>query len=213
MIKTPSPQINAVIFDIGNVLVRWDPRLAYAPLFQGREEDLDYFLNEVCSLDWHTRHDQGMSFRDNIRNRQQEFPEYADMIARFETEWDNMFDGVIEGTVDLLYQLRDRHYPLFGLTNFAAGKYTDFCRKYSFMSLFEDVIVSGVEKVTKPDPRIYRILLDRTAIAAERTLFIDDRQENLRAAEKFGLQTHLFIDAETLAQDMADRGILPGPDN
>lgn len=208
--NSPCPQINAVIFDIGNVLVRWDPRLAYAPLFGGREDELDYFLNEVCSLDWHTRHDQGMAFSDNIRIRQQEFPEYADMIARFESEWDNMFDGVIEGTVDLLHQLRDRNYPLFGLTNFAAGKYTDFCRKYHFMSLFQDVIVSGVEKVTKPDPRIYRILLDRTAVTAEQTLFIDDRQENLLAAEKFGLQTHLFTDAAKLKSDLTRRGMLPG---
>jgi len=203
------PAVKAFAFDVGNVLVQWNPRLAYAPLFQGRHEDLDFFLNEVCTLTWHTRHDQGISFPENMRLLQKQFPEHSSMIGLYEREWDNMFGEIMDTTVDLLYRLRAQKYPLFALTNFPADKFSDFRRKHDFMGLFQDIIVSGEEKITKPDPRIYQILLDRTGFPAEQTLFIDDRMENLTAAQAFGLQTHLFTDADNLKSDLLNRGILP----
>ncbi len=204
------PKIKAITFDIGNVLVHWDPRLAYAPLFKGRDKELDYFLNEVCSLKWHTRHDRGVPFAENIHLLQKQFPDHADMIGIYEDIWDDMFGGIIQGTVDLLYTLQGMNYPLFALTNFAADQFADFKASHEFMALFKDVIVSGEEKIVKPDPRIYHILLDRSGIAAEETLFIDDRMENLIAAQKIGFHTHLFTNAENLKSCLVDRGILPG---
>ena len=201
--------VKAVTFDVGNVLVHWDPRLAYAPYFQGRAEELDYFLNEVCTLSWHSRHDQGIPFAENIRALQNQFPSHAAMIGLYETEWDNMFGGIIEGTVEILHQLQEQQYSLFALTNYAADKFSDFRKKHDFMALFDDIIISGVEKIIKPDPRIYQILLDRSDIAAEQILFIDDRKENLIAAQAFGIQTHLFTNAEALREDLRNRGMLP----
>lgn len=203
------PPVKALTFDVGNVLVHWDPRLAYAPYFQGRPEELDHFLNDVCTLAWHTKHDQGVPFAENIRALQNQFPDHAAMIGLYETEWDNMFGGIIEGTVDILYLLREQNYPLFALTNYAADKFSDFRKKHDFMALFDDIIISGVEKITKPDPRIYQILLNRIDIAPEQILFIDDRMENLTAAQAFGIQTHLFTNAGNLDADLRDRGILP----
>lgn len=201
-------QIKAITFDIGNVLVHWDPRLAYAPLFDGRNEELDYFLNEVCSLEWHTQHDLGVPFPENIHLLQKRFPDHAPMIGIYEREWDNMFGDIIQGTVDLLYALRDLNYPLFALTNFSADKFSDFRQKHEFMTLFQTIVVSGEEKIIKPDARIYQILLDRVGIAAEQILFIDDRRENLVTAQEIGLQTHLFTDADNLKSYLTDRGIL-----
>ncbi|VAV88155.1 hypothetical protein MNBD_ALPHA02-1676 [hydrothermal vent metagenome] len=206
MIKNTT--IKAITFDVGNVLVRWDPRNAYAPLFQNKS-DLDHFLNNVCSLDWHTNHDRGMSFEDNIRARQKEFPEHAPMIGLYETIWDDMFSGIIEETVDLLHQLHAQNIPLFALTNFPAGKYVDFQEKYDFTALFQDAIVSGVEKITKPDPRLYQILLDRTGIPPEHILFIDDRLENLKTAQDLGFQTHHFVGADNLKEFLQTNNILP----
>ncbi|MCF6195875.1 MAG: HAD family phosphatase [Emcibacter sp.] len=204
---TPNTPIKAITFDVGNVLVRWDPRNAYAPLFQNKS-DLDYFLNNICSLAWHTNHDRGMSFAENIRVRQKEFPEYAPMIGLYESIWDDMFDGIIEETVALLHHLPAQNIPLFALTNFPADKYMDFQEKYGFMALFQDVIVSGVEKITKPDPRLYQILLDRANILPEHILFIDDRMENLKPAEDLGFQTHHFVGAENLKTDLKNRELL-----
>ncbi len=207
--KKHYPQIKAITFDIGNVLVQWDPRLAYGPLFSGRNEELDYFLNEVCTLEWHTRHDKGVPFPENIRFLQEQFPDHAEMIGIYENEWENMFGYIIQGCVALLYQLNELNYPLFALTNFAADKFADFRQKHDFMALFQDVIVSGEEKITKPDSRIYKILLERTGIAAKQTLFIDDRMENLIAAQELGLQTHLFTNADNLKSYLIDQRILP----
>jgi len=204
-----SLHIKAITFDVGNVLVRWDPRLAYEPLFKGREDDLHYFLNEICTLDWHTKHDQGVSFAENSRLLQKQFPEYAALISQYDSLWDNMFGGVIEGSIALLYQLHDLNYALFALTNFAADKFSDFKQAHGFMDLFQDIIVSGEEKITKPDPRIYQILLERTALPAAQTLFIDDRMENIIAAQKCGLQTLVFTNAEQLKTDLKDRGLIP----
>ncbi|MBL4801694.1 MAG: HAD family phosphatase [Emcibacter sp.] len=206
---TQSPTIKAITFDVGNVLVRWDPRLAYEPLFHGRDEELNYFLNNICTLAWHTNHDQGISFADNILSLQKKFPEHTTMIGLFEDQWDNMFGGIIEDSVELLYLLKEHNYTLFALTNFPADKFSDFREQNHFMNLFHDIIVSGEEKITKPDPRIYQILLQRTDIAAHETLFIDDRMENLVAAQKFGLQTHLFTTAKKLKSELQLRGILP----
>lgn len=205
---TGSPDIKAIIFDVGNVLVHWDPRLAYGPLFQGRDEELDFFLNEVCTLQWHGNHDRGVSFPENIRMLQKLFPDHAPMIGVFEREWDNMFGDIIQGTVDLLHRLRKKKYPLFALTNFPADKFADFRQRYKFMDLFQDIIVSGEEKITKPDSRIYQILLHRTGIPAEHMLFIDDRTENLVAAQGHGLQTYLFTNADHLKSYLTDRNIL-----
>ncbi|PHZ86187.1 HAD family hydrolase [Paremcibacter congregatus] len=209
MSTSPHIPITALVFDIGNVVVKWDPRFAYKPLFDGREEELDYFLTHVCTLAWHTRHDQGVPFNDNITRLQQQFPDHHEMIGLFETLWDQMFDGLIEETIALLYQLDAQQHPLYALTNFPAEKFTRFQQKHAFTALFKDSIVSGTEKITKPDPRLYEILLKRVGVAAQNILFIDDRMENLQAAEIFGIQTHLFTTPARLEEDLISRDLLP----
>ncbi|VAX03601.1 HAD superfamily hydrolase [hydrothermal vent metagenome] len=203
-----NPPIKAIIFDVGNVLVRWDPRLAFEALFKSNPQELDYFLSKVCTLEWHNRHDQGVPFAENISLLQKKFPEYVHMIAAYNSQWDNMFGGIIEGSVQILHQLHNQKYPLFGLTNFPAEKFLTFKQAHDFMDLFLDIIVSGEEKITKPDPRIYQILLKRTGIPAAHSLFIDDRQENIIAAQKMGFQTHQFTSPENLRTYLTSHQII-----
>ncbi len=207
-----NPPVKAIIFDVGNVLVRWDPRRAYEPLFKGKPQELDFFLSTVCTLEWHSRHDQGVPFRENISFLQKQYPEYAPMIAAYDSQWDNMFGGIIEGTIQILHQLHDLNYTLFGLTNFPAEKFSNFKQTHDFMDLFLDIIVSGEEKVTKPDPRIYQILLNRTGIPAAQSLFIDDREENIIAARKLGFQTHQFTSPENLKIYLVNHQIISRQD-
>lgn len=207
--KQSTIAIKAITFDLGNVLIPWDIRRAYTPLFRDRDDlNLDFFLNNVCTLKWHTLHDQGMAFAENIKRRQQLYPEYSNMIAIFEDQWDNMFGDVNKDIIALLHHLHAEDYPLYVLSNIATDKFIRFEKKHSFMALFQDAIVSGEEKITKPDPRLYHILLQRTGVAAENMLFIDDRDENLIPAQDMGIQCRLFTTAEQLRSDLTDLGIL-----
>jgi len=209
MKKAPIPPITAIVFDLGNVLVDWHPRHAYAPLFQDRPEELEYFLSHVCTLEWHSRHDAGISFARNIRERQQQFPQYKAEIAAYDSLWDQMFAGEIEESVQILQQLKQADYPLYALSNFPAEKFAAFRKEYSFMEVFEDCIISGQEEVIKPDPRIYEILLKRSGKKPHEMLFIDDRLENVEAAVAMGLHGLHFTDATQLARDLKIFNLLP----
>ncbi|WP_321393221.1 HAD family phosphatase [Emcibacter sp.] len=198
-----------IVFDLGNVLVRWHPRNAYAPLFNNDDRDLDHFLENICNMDWHNRLDAGESFADAIDALSARHPEHADMIRAYDSHWDHMFAGAIEENVDILNRLHRAGHPLFALTNFPTEKYDSFCNSFDFMSLFRDVIVSGQEGVIKPKPEIYHILKDRTGFAAEDTLFIDDRADNIAAAEKIGFRTHHFTTPGVFEQNLRGLGLLP----
>ena len=197
-----------IVFDLGNVLVRWHPRNAYAPLFRNDARDLDNFLNTICTMDWHNRLDAGLSFGEGIAELSERFPDHADMIAAYDSHWEKMFNGEIRENVELLDKLHADGVPLFALTNFPREKYDDFRRSYGFMNSFRDVVVSGQEGVIKPDPAIYRILLARTGFPAEDTLFIDDREDNILAAARLGFRTHHFRTPAQLAEALRSQGVL-----
>ncbi|MFC7049713.1 HAD family hydrolase [Emcibacter nanhaiensis] len=197
-----------VVFDLGNVLVRWHPRNAFAPLFRNDPRDLDHFLDNICNMDWHNRLDAGLSFREGITELSARFPDHADMIAAYDSRWKEMFNGEIRENVDLVRKLHTDGVPLFALTNFPKEKYDDFRRAYGFMDSFRDVVVSGHEGVIKPDMQIYRILLERTGFPAEQTLFIDDRKENILAADALGFQTHHFQSPKRLTEELLNQGLL-----
>ncbi|WP_417317336.1 HAD family hydrolase [Emcibacter sp.] len=196
-----------IVFDLGNVLVRWHPRNAFTPLFQDDDRDLDHFLENICNMDWHNRLDAGLTFREAITELSLRHPDHADMIAAYDTCWDQMFDGVILENVELLTKLHGAGVPLFALSNFPAEKFESFCRTFDFMELFRDVVVSGQEGVIKPAPEIYRILLSRTGHAAKDTLFIDDRLDNTSAAAALGFRTHHFQTPATLRETLRELGL------
>lgn len=200
-------EITAVIFDVGNVMVRWEPRVIFEPHLKDSAE-LDWFMDQVITMDWHKHHDAGLSFAEGVKNRSAEFPDYAHLISLFDSQWDDTITGVITETIDCMKALKEAGIPMFGLTNFNGPKFQEFRKKYDFIDLLDDVVVSGDEKLIKPDPAIYDLILNRFNLIPEQTLFIDDSLDNIKAAEAKEIKTHHFTDPQKLWPDLKRCGLL-----
>jgi 2-haloacid dehalogenase len=196
----------AVVFDIGNVFVEWDPRFLYEKLIPDPEE-LTYFLNEVVTLEWHSEHDRGRPFAEGVRLLSNKFPEYEDLINAFDTRWTETFGTAFQGTIDIMMSLVEQGMRVLGLTNFSAEKWPAFCVENSFTDHFEGVVVSGEERLIKPDPRVFQNLLSRFELDPERTIFIDDRHDNIVAAQQLDMIGHQFSEPTALARFLADHGL------
>ena len=200
-------RLSAVVFDIGNVLVEWNPRFLYEQLIPDPDE-LTYFLENVVTLSWHTEHDRGRPFAEGVRILTEKFPHYADLIAAFDTRWNETIRGPVRDTVLLLERLAEHGTWVYGLTNFSTEKWPSFCRAFLFTDIFDGVVVSGQEGLVKPDPRIYQVAIQRFGLDPERTFYVDDRQENVDAANALGLRGHLFTGAGALERDLKAEGFL-----
>lgn len=202
-------EISSVIFDIGNVFVHWDPRRLYRSHFSDTDE-MEYFLREVTSHAWNLEQDRGRSFADAVALLSDDFPQYADLIRLFDSDWVQTLGDEISGTVEILEQLVADGVPVFAITNFSAEKWPVFCARHSFPKHFLDVVVSGEEKLIKPDRRLYELALERFNVSAQRTIFIDDSLENIAGAQALGIKGHHFKSAPALALELKAHGLLPG---
>ncbi|MGF1607314.1 MAG: HAD family hydrolase [Rhodothalassiaceae bacterium] len=203
----PAETIEAVIFDIGNVLVRWDIRALYAKLIADPEE-LDWFLRTVVTMEWHSQHDAGRPMDETIAELSAAYPAYAELIAAFKPRWTETILGPIEGSVALLQRLHTRGVPLYALTNYSAETFPLFRRDYPFAGWFRDIVVSGEHKLIKPDPRIFTLAIQRFEITPQRTLFIDDRPDNVTAGRSAGLLCHHFTGPDRLEAALRRHGLL-----
>jgi 2-haloacid dehalogenase len=197
----------AIIFDLGAVLIDWDPRHLYRKLFDDHEE-MERFLAEITTHAWNAQHDAGVRWEDGVSSLIAEHPEYADLIMAYWKRWDEMLNGPIEGTVAILQRLKDDGHELHALTNWSDETFPVARRRYGFLDLFEQIVVSGEEKVMKPDHRIYRTLLDRIGRTPRECIFIDDSPRNVAAAVELGFDAIHFVSPQQLADDLAVRGIL-----
>ncbi len=198
--------VDAVIFDIGNVLVAWDPRFLYEPLISDPDE-LEWFLSEVVPLEWHTAHDRGRPFAESIAERQRAFPDHAELIALYYSRWNDTIGPPIAGSVAILERLDDAGIPVFALTNYSAETFPDFRRRFAFSRRFRDVVVSGEEGMVKPDPRLYDRAIRRFGVVPSRTVFIDDRRENVEVAIAKGMHGIRFTDPAALAVRLRALGL------
>lgn len=199
--------INAVVFDVGKVLVEWDLRYLFAKLIDDPEM-LDWFLANVVTHEWHLEHDAGIDLDRRIVERKRCFPDHADLIDAYATRFVETIPGPIEGTPALVCQLAARDIPLFAITNFGAEFWDQFRPTEPLLDLFRDIVISGKEMVMKPDPEIFALAARRFGHAPASMLFIDDNPANIAAAEKLGWQVHLFTDANRLATDLRERGLI-----
>lgn len=199
--------LRAVLFDYGNVLVHWDPRNLYRKLFDDPAE-MERFLGEVVTLDWHWRNDAGALMADTLPPLIAQHPHYEPHIRAWGERYTETISGEIDGMAALLDALAARDVPLGLLTNMPPDQQDACLRHCSRRHLFRTIVVSGVEKISKPDPRIYQIALDRLGVRAGETLFIDDSAKNVAGAEALGMKGHLFTDREKLARTLADEGML-----
>ncbi|WP_374764095.1 HAD family hydrolase [Yunchengibacter salinarum] len=201
--------VQAVLFDIGNVFVHWSPRFLYEKLIDDPAE-LDWFLSEVVTLDWHTAHDAGRPFAESIAERVRAYPDHGDLIRAFDSRWDETIRGPIPGSVAALESLKAAGVPSYALTNFSAEKWPPFRQSFAFARLFDGVVVSGEEGLVKPDPAIYHRAVTRFRLTPEHTLFVDDRADNIAAAEALGFRAHLFESPDGLHRALEAHG-LPAP--
>lgn len=198
---------SAIVFDVGGVLCDWDPRHLYVKLIPEPQE-LDWFLANVVTHDWHFQHDAGRSVRETIPELAARFPKYAELIELYDSRWMETIASAIDGTCALVEELAARGVPLFAITNFSAEFFPRFCADYPVMRHFRDIVVSGEERLVKPDPRIYELALRRFKLQAGEGLFIDDRLDNVQAAEAAGFQAHQFRSPETLRAALEVAGLL-----
>lgn len=189
--------IDAVLFDVGNVLIEWDPRHLYRNIFTTEdgaadEERVSWFLTEICTTDWHVQHDLGRTPAEQIAALASQHPEHTDLIRTFYDRFQDMIPGAIEPMVAAKRQMKAAGTLIYGLTNFGVETFQQTCQRFDFLNEFEDVVVSGAEGLKKPDPAIFEICVNRFGITPERTLFIDDSAANIDAASALGFETHLF---------------------
>lgn len=201
MPEADARKVDAVVFDVGNVLIQWDPRHLYRRVFTHDDATPDearvtWFLTEVCHHDWNVEQDRGRSIADAEAEALARHPDMGPAIRSFYGRFQSMIPGAIEGTVRILETLKAAGFPVHGLTNFGAETFPMARRRFGFLNAFDTVVVSGEEGVIKPDPRIYEILIERAALTPARTAFVDDSPRNIEAAEKLGFRAHLFEGAD-----------------
>jgi 2-haloacid dehalogenase len=201
--------IDAVVFDLGGVLIDWNPRHLYRKLFED-EAKMERFLTEICSPVWNVSLDAGRSFDEGIAELLQRHPEEAALIRAWKERWEEMLGGAIHGTVAILEELHAAGVTLHALTNWSAETFPIGRRHFPFLGRFCTILVSGQEKLVKPDPRIFHLLVERTGVAPERTVFIDDSEKNAEAAARLGFNAIRFTDPAALRARLADLGLLAG---
>jgi 2-haloacid dehalogenase len=201
--------LSAVIFDLGGVLIDWNPRYLYRKLFDGDDEAMERFLAEITSPAWNAEQDAGRTWREAVETLGAIHPDHRDLIAAYDERWEETLGGPIEGTVEILAELRRAGVRLAALSNWSAEKFPLARPRYPFLEWFETIVISGEIGVSKPDPRIFRHLLEMTGLPAERCVFVDDSAANVRAAADLGMTAIRFEDPETLRVDLGDLGLLP----
>lgn len=201
--------VRAVIFDIGNVLFHWHPRFLYERLI-GDDRALAAFLDEVVTVEWHFQHDAGRDFADTSAELTARYPQHAELIAAWGPRFNDSVGGPVAGMHALVEELDSAGVPLFAITNFSHEFWPPFRAQWpDLFDRFRDVVVSGDEKLVKPDPAIYRLALARFGLESHDALFIDDNAANVTGAEALGIRSVLFSDADDTRRELVDAGILP----
>jgi 2-haloacid dehalogenase len=206
---TAQARRSVVVFDLGGVLLDWNPRHLYRKLFAGDEAAMEHFLATVCTHEWNRCQDAGRSFAEGARLLKAGHPDKAHLIDAYHGRFDEMIAGPIAGSVEILAELRDCGIPIYGLTNWSAETYPPARERYAFLSWFRGILVSGEVGVIKPDPRIFELLIERFGIASESAVYIDDVEANVVAARPFGIHAIHFTTPAALRRELIELGLLP----
>ncbi len=197
----------AVVFDLGGVLIDWNPRYLYRQLF-GDDEAMERFLSEVATSEWNATMDAGRPFADAVAELAREHPDHAEMIRAYHTRWAEMLGGTFDDTLAVLRELQASGVPVYALSNWSAETFSATRRRFPFLDDLAGVLVSGEAGINKPDERIYRLLIDRYGLVAEQTVFIDDNEPNVVAARRLGMIGIRFTGPAKLRSDLARLGLL-----
>ena len=191
--KNSTVDIKNIIFDLGGVLIDWNPDYVFLKVFKGDRLKLQEFYNKVCTFEWNENQDAGYPLDKATKDKIKIFPEYEDQIRMYYGKWEEMIGGEIKEVVTILKNLvRENKFRVFALTNWSAETFPIALKKFHFLHLFEGIVVSGTEKTRKPFSDIYEIILNRYNLIASESIFIDDNLRNIKAANKFGIKTIHF---------------------
>ncbi len=200
--------INTIIFDLGAVLIDWNPHHLYRKLITD-DEQRQHFLDNICTSDWNEEQDAGRSLKEGTELLVAKHPEHEENIRAFYSRWDEMLAGPIQGTVDVFKALKESgKYKIYALSNWSAETFEIAQQKFEFLNWFDGLVVSGLEKIRKPDPAFYQLLLDRYQVKPDEALFIDDNYRNILAAEALGIQSIHFTSAEELKSALKKLSVL-----
>lgn len=191
-----------IIFDFGNVLVRWEPEKIYAEHF-GDEAKAWWFLRHVADNDWRLRIDAGESQDACIAEQQARYPEYRQALALYRDRWRDMLTGEMPGMRDIIVELRKKGHKTYGLTNWSMETFPQAREHFPILQMIDRYVVSGAEHLVKPDPRLFQVLLDRYGLRAEECTFVDDNPVNVEAARRMGMRGIQFVGAEKLRKELA----------
>lgn len=208
-----SPAVNAVVLDVGNVLVHWDPRALYRKIFRTEtgapdEAKVDWFLTHICNDHWNIQQDLGRSIAEANAALIQRHPEWRVEIDAYYARHAESIPGPIESTVACMRDLRGSGLPVHGLTNFGRETFERAQARFDFLNEFDGVVVSGEEGLIKPDPAIFDLMAGRFKLSPARTLFVDDSRANIDAASTLGYQVHHFTDSSALRPHLIELGLL-----
>ena len=202
-----APAVSAVVFDLGGVLIDWDPRYLYRSLFDGDEAAMDRFLATVCTPEWNRGQDAGRPWSEAIASLVAEHPEHADLIRAFWDRWPETLGDAIGPTVEVLADLRAARVPLFALSNWSAETFPIARPRYPFLDWFDGIVISGEVGAAKPDSRIYEALIERHGLDPASLAFVDDVPANVAAAAQLGMRGLVFTSAARLRRDLEALGL------
>jgi 2-haloacid dehalogenase len=196
------------VFDLGGVLIAWNPRYLYRKLFNRDESAMEHFLANICTPSWNTQQDAGRSFADGCALLKVVHPEAAHLIDAWFGRYDEMLAGPIQGTVDLLSDLRREGVPLYALSNWSAETFPFALKRFEFLKWFEGIMLSGEVGLVKPDPKIYDLFLKTFAIHPASAVYVDDLEANVQSAAAVGMHSILFTDPAVLRTDLSRVGFI-----
>lgn len=201
-------KIKNIIFDLGGVLIDWNPDYVFKEVFKD-DEKLAWFYREICTMDWNENQDAGYPLKKATEERIALFPQYEDLIRMYYGRWEEMLGESIQGTVDLLKQCVDSPaLKVVALTNWSAETFPIALKKFDFLQWFEGIVVSGEEMTRKPFPDIYQTTLKRFDLKPEQSLFIDDNKRNIEAAKALGIHCILFSSPQQLEKELKKLNVL-----
>lgn len=201
--------INTIIFDLGNVLIDWNPKYVFDKMFQD-EKKKQYFFENICTMEWNETQDAGRSIQEATEELVATHPDWKEYIEAYYGQWKDMLGGPIHDTVEIFRELKESgKFKLYALTNWSAELFPYALELYEFLHWFDGRVVSGEEKMRKPSPEFYHILLDRFNVTPGEALFIDDNFRNIQAAEEIGIKTIHFISPQQLKEELENLNLLP----
>jgi len=200
-------KIKNIIFDLGGVLIDWNPRYLYDRLLKNDQQKIDYFLSTVCTQTWNEEQDKGRSFDEGVAILSKKYPEFTELIQAYHTNWEEMLGNTISDTLEILEHLRKSSYQLYALTNWSQEKFPFGVKKFEFLRWFKEIMVSGDVQLKKPDPKIYELLFERFNLVPEESIFIDDSVKNVEASRNLGMPGIVFENGPQLKKALIDLGI------